>query len=98
MNNILWYGKIVNSHFFLGRGKPVEIKSRISQISPISVDSTPDEVEAKIQYQQYFTGTLTDEHSFGSDPLYENDNLRSRRDQSFFSTIQYRKIISRLYT
>ena len=84
MNNVLWYGKTVSLHFFLGRGKPVEIKSRTSQISPISVDSLPDEVEAKIQYQQYYTGTLTDEHSFGSDPLYENDDLRNRRDQSFF--------------
>ena len=44
----------------------------------------PDEGEAKTQYQQYYTGTLIDEHSFGSDPLHDNDDLRNRRDQSFF--------------
>ena len=63
LNNVLWYGKTVSLHFLLRRGKPVEIKSRTSQISPSFVDSLPDEVEAKIQYQRYYTGTLTDEHS-----------------------------------
>ena len=72
------------AYIFLGRGKPVEIKSRTSQISPVSADSLSDEGEAKTQYQQYYTGTLTDEHSFGSDPLRDNDDLRNRTDQSFF--------------
>ena len=80
---ILCYDKNVSLHF-LGRGKPVEIKSRTSQISQVSADSLPDEGEAKTQYQQYYTGTLTDEHSFGSGPLHDNDDLRNRRDQSFF--------------
>ena len=44
----------------------------------------PDDDKTKAQYQQYYTGTLTDEHSFGSDPLHDNDDLRNRRDQSFF--------------
>ena len=44
----------------------------------------PDEGEAKTPYQQYYKGTLTDEHSFGSDPLHDNDGLKNRRDQSFF--------------
>ena len=44
----------------------------------------PDEGEAKIHYHQYYTCTLTDEHLFGSDPLHDNDELRNRRDQSFF--------------
>ena len=69
--------------FFLGRGKPVEIKSRTSQISPVSADSLPDEGKAKTQYQQYYTCTLTDKHSLGSDPMRDNDDLRNRRDQSF---------------
>ena len=43
-----------------------------------------DEGKAKTQYWQYYTGTLTDEHSFGSDPLRDNDDLRNRTDQSFF--------------
>ena len=85
MNNVLWYDKIVSLHFFLGCWKPVEIKSRYSHISPVSADPLPDEGEAKTQYQQFYTGTLTDEqHSFGSDPLHDNDDLRNRRDQSFF--------------
>ena len=44
----------------------------------------PDDDKTKAQYQQYYTGTLTDEHSFGSDPLHDNDDLRNRLDQSFF--------------
>ena len=84
MNNILWYDKTVSLRFFLGCGKPVEIKSRSSHISPVSADPLPDEGEVKTQYQEFYTGTLTDEHSFGSDPLHENDDLRNRRDQLFF--------------
>ena len=84
MNNVLWYNKTVSLHFFLGRGKPVEIKSRTSHISPVFANLLPDEGEAKTQYQQYYTGTLTDEHSFGSDPLHDNDDLRNQRNQSFF--------------
>ena len=81
MNNVLWYDKAVSLHFFLGHGKPVEIKSRTSHISPVSADSLPDEGEVKTQYS---TDTLTDEHSFRSDPLQDNDDFRNRRDQSFF--------------
>ena len=44
----------------------------------------PDEGEAKTLYHQCYTGTLTDEHSFGFDPLHDNDGLKNRRDQSFF--------------
>ena len=84
MNNVLWYNKTVSLHFFLGRGKPVEIKSRTSHISPVFANLLPDEGEAKTQYQQYYTGTLTDGHSFGSDPLHDNSDLRNRKDQSFF--------------
>ena len=84
LNNVLWYDKTVSLHFFLGRGKSVEIKSRNCQISPVSADSLFDDDQAKTQYQQYYTDTLTDKHSFGSDPLHDNDDLRNRRDQSVF--------------
>ena len=43
LNNVLWYDKTVNLHFFLGRGKSVEIKSRNCQISPVSADSLFDD-------------------------------------------------------
>ena len=81
MNNVLCYDKTVSLHFFLGRGKPVEIKSRTSHISPVPADSLADEGKVKTQY---YTGTLTDEHSFRADPLQDNDDFRNRRDQSFF--------------
>ena len=89
MNNVLWYDKTVSLHFFLGHGKSVEIKRRTSQIPPVFADSLPDDGKTKTQYHQYYTGTLTEEPWSGSDPLHDNDDLRNRRDQLFFATIQY---------
>lgn len=53
----------------------MESKSRTSRISLITADLLPDEIQTKIQYQQYL---------FGFDPFYDNDNLRNQRGQSFF--------------
>lgn len=83
-NKLLPNGKTISYHFLQEHWKPVEIKRKTCQITPTSAYSLLDEVEAKIHYQHYYTGTFTENHSFGSDPMHDNDDLRNRSGQSFF--------------
>jgi len=50
----------------------------------ISDDTLPDEFQAKNLYEQHYTGSLTDEHPFGFDPLADHEDLKNRRNNDFF--------------
>ena len=43
----------------------------------------PNEIEAKIRYENFYDGELTDEHPFGNDPLADSNNLKLQRDREF---------------
>lgn len=69
----------------LGRGKPLEIRERTKAIDVVTEGDLPNEIEAKDEYEICYTGQLTDEHSFGCDPLCEREDLQNRREEEFFN-------------
>ena len=69
----------------IGRGLPPIIKQHTNRLTPVPLDSFPDEDDAKILYERTYTGSLTEEHTFGYDPLRENEIFYSQREVEFFN-------------
>ena len=67
-----------------GRGKPIKIRERTKTINGVAETALPKEIDAKNEYETRYTGQLTDEHSFGSDPLCDREDLQIRREERFF--------------
>ena len=68
----------------IGRGLPPVIKQRTNRLTPVPLDSLPDEDDAKILHERIYTGRLTEEHTFGYDPLCENEIFYSQREAECF--------------
>ena len=39
---------------------------------------------AKIEYEEFYTGKLTEENEFGNDPIGDNEDLYNERSRQFF--------------
>ena len=68
------------------------IKSRTNRIAPLDQNILPDANEAKIQYEGFYNGALTEELPFGLDPLNEYDERKIRRNREFFQNHNIQRI------
>ncbi|XP_057290186.1 uncharacterized protein LOC130612862 [Hydractinia symbiolongicarpus] len=83
-----------NEHSIPGRGVPSVIKENTNRLTPLSVEELPPKHEAVQLYEQVYRGTLSEEHTFGQDPLAERQQKLEERDQSFFQHFSVEEIFS----
>ena len=93
--------KFLNSkvNIFTGRGVPSVIKDCTNnQLTPLSENNIPDEIEAKNVYKRTYSGSITEEINFGIDPLHNNGGLLNERETEFQQNYQvdqlYQEIVN----
>ena len=57
-------------------------------MTPLSKNNVPDEIEAKSIYERVYSGSITEESSFGIDPLQNNEGLLNEWETEFQQNYQ----------
>ena len=93
--------KFLNSkvNIFTGRDVPSVIKDCTSnQLTPLSENNIPDEIEAKRIYETIYYGSITEESDSWIDPLQNNEGLLNERETEFQQNYQvdqlYQEIVN----
>ena len=82
---------------FTGRGVPPVIKdSTNTQVTPLSENNILDETEAKSIYERVYSGSITDESSFGIDPLQKNEGLLNEPETGFPQNYQVNQMYNEI--
>ena len=82
---------------FTGRGVPSVIKdSTNNKVTPLSENNIPDETEAKSIYERLYSGSITDESSFGIDSLQKNKGLLNERETGFPQNYQVNQMYNEI--
>lgn len=62
----------------LGRGVPSLLKARTNALNPLSSEEIPTGNDAKTIYERKFRGRITEQPSFGVDPLANHPEIKQQ--------------------